>query len=487
MSKKPNVIYILADDLGYGDLSCLNPDSKLHTRCIDDMALNGLRMTDMHSTSAVCTPSRYGILTGRYNWRSRLKSGVVGGYSEPVIEQGRRTVADVMREAGYATGCVGKWHLGLRWQRDNDLPEPHGYATMPGVDYSKPVYGGPLDFGFDRFFGIAASLDMPPYVYIDGRQATALPDHETEGEGMRFWRKGPTAPDFVHEEVLPTLTRKAIDWIDEWSDRPFFIYFPLPAPHTPILPTGEYCGKSRTNSYGDFVLVVDGVVGTIREHLRKRGLLEDTIIVFTSDNGCSPMADYPDLISKGHNPSYVFRGTKADIYEGGHRIPFVVSWPAGIPCGGSVNQMLCLSDFMATMAELTGVRLTDDMGEDSVSELALWQRRSDAPVRRDIVHHSIDGSFSIREGSWKLELCPGSGGWSDPVPGEEPEGSPDMQLYDLSADISERRNLIAEHPEIAERLKERLIGYIRNGRSTPGAPQQNTDGEFFETYGWYRP
>ena len=487
MRKLPNIVYILADDMGYGDVSCLNPDSKLNTVNIDAMARGGMRCTDMHSTSAVCTPSRYGILTGRYNWRSRLKSGVIGGYTEPLIESDRRTVADLMRGAGYVTGCVGKWHLGLSWAKKPGASEPADFAAMDGVDYSRPVYGGPLDHGFDRYFGISASLDMPPYVYIDGRTATALPDHETASEGQRFWRKGPTAPDFDHEQVLPKLTERALEWIDEWADRPFFIYFPLPAPHTPILPTPEFQGKSGTNSYGDFVLMVDDVVGQVCAKLREKGIYDDTLVIFTSDNGCSPMADYPALLAAGHNPSYVFRGHKADIYEGGHRIPFVASWPNGIPAGSERAQTLCLSDLMATAAELIGEKLPDDMGEDSVSELAVWQGGSDAPVRDYTVHHSIDGSFSIRRGKWKLELCKGSGGWSDPKPGEEPADAPDMQLYDLSADISERRNLISEHPDIVKELTDKLIEYIKNGRSTPGAPQPNADQEFFDTYAWYRP
>ena len=233
--------------------------------------------------------------------------------------------------------------------------------------------------------------------------------------------------------------------------------------------------------------MVDDVVGQVCAKLREKGIYDDTLVIFTSDNGCSPMADYPALLAAGHNPSYVFRGHKADIYEGGHRIPFVASWPNGIPAGSERAQTLCLSDLMATAAELIGEKLPDDMGEDSVSELAVWQGRSDAPVRDYTVHHSIDGSFSIRRGKWKLELCKGSGGWSDPKPGEEPADAPDMQLYDLSADISERRNLISEHPDIVKELTDKLIEYIKNGRSTPGAPQPNADQEFFDTYAWYRP
>lgn len=481
----PNLVYIFADDMGYGDVSALNPESKLHTPNIDAIAADGMAFTDMHSASAVCTPSRYSVLTGRYCWRSRLKSGVIGGYTPSLIEPGRETVASMLKQAGYHTGCVGKWHLGLDWQHSEDVPETPGFATTDGIDYTAPFRGGPVDFGFDRYFGIAASLDMPPYVYLDGDRVQTPPDHITESGGMAFWRKGPTASDFRHEEVLPVLTQKALAWIDDWADSPFFLYFPLPAPHTPILPSPEFAGKSGTNSYGDFVLMCDDAVGQVREKLRAHGLLDNTILIFTSDNGCSPMADYPDLLAHGHNPSYVFRGHKADIYEGGHRIPFLISWPDSMAAGGQYAQPACLSDLLATMAELVGSQLPDHAGEDSISLLPTWRDGVKTPIREAVVHHSINGSFSIRQGDWKLELCPGSGGWSAPKSGEEPPGTPPMQLYDLRTDISERTNVAEEHPDVVSHLTEMLVRYVRDGRSTPGAPQQNCQQEFFDTYDWY--
>jgi arylsulfatase A-like enzyme len=279
----------------------------------------------------------------------------------------------------------------------------------------------------------------------------------------------------VHEDVLPQLTSKVLEKIEAYREQPFFIYFPMPAPHTPILPSPAFVGKSGTNLYGDFVLMCDDVVGQIMRKLEELGLTDDTIIVYTSDNGCSPSADYPALLKLGHNPSYIFRGHKADIYEGGHRIPLLMKWPAGIPAGCVSHEPVCLVDLMATMADIVGVTLPDHAAEDSVSNLSVWTGDIlDRPLREAIVHHSLNGSFSIRQGRWKLELCPGSGGWSDPLPGQEPEGSPSVQLYDLETDIGERVNVWDQHPEIVEQLKRLLQRYIEVGRSTPGTPQPNT-------------
>ena len=473
MTSKPNIIYILADDMGYGDLSCLNPKSVIRTAHMDRLAAEGLRFCDAHSSSAVCTPSRYSILTGRYSWRSWLKKSVTDGYDKPLIEPGRMTVASLLREQGYATACIGKWHLGWTW--------PHGGKGADGIDYTKPIADGPTSVGFDYFFGISASLDMPPYVYIENELATVLPDRIIPAsEGKAFWRKGPIAPDFRHEDVLPAFTRRALDWITRSArqEQPFFLYFPLPAPHTPILPGAEFRGRSGTNAYGDFCLQVDDVVGQVSALLDKLNLAKDTILVFTSDNGCSPMADFAELAAVGHNPSHIFRGHKADIYEGGHRIPLLIRWPARIPAGSQTDETVCLGDLLATCADILELALPDNAGEDSVSNLPLWTGTSGGqPVREATVHHSIDGSFSIRKGKWKLEMCPGSGGWSDPRPGADSSGLPPIQLYDLSSDLGERRNVYASHPEIVSGLKTLLTRYVEDGRSTPGTRQGNAGGK----------
>lgn len=479
MSRRPNIVYILADDMGYGDVSCLNSESRIRTRHIDRVASEGMAFHDAHSSSAVCTPSRYSILTGRYNWRSWLKHGVTFGYSRSVIEPGRMTVASFLRGQGYRTGCVGKWHLGWTW--------PKCGAGEDAVDWTRPITDGPTDHGFDTFFGISASLDMAPYVYIDNERPTAVPVRVCEeSKGKAFWRAGPIAPDFKHEDVLSRFTERAVGFVEESAcdERPFFLYFPLPAPHTPILPRPEFRGQSRTNAYGDFCLEVDAVVGTLAAVLDRLGIADDTLLVFTADNGCSPMADFPELAQVGHHPSHVFRGHKADIYEGGHRIPLVLRWPAAVPAGTACDEPVCLVDLLATCADIVGARLPDNAGEDSVSNLPLWRGRAQAaPLREATVHHSIDGSFAIRKGRWKLELCPGSGGWSPPRPGPECAGLPPVQLYDMDADVGERRNVESEHPAVVAELKALLTRYVAEGRSTPGATQANTA----SPCGWSQP
>jgi arylsulfatase A-like enzyme len=482
-SRHPSIVAILADDLGYGDLSCFNPQSRIRTRRLDQLAAGGLRFTDAHASSAVCTPSRYSLLTGRYCWRTPLKMGVNWGYSPHLIEDGRTTVASLLRDAGYATACFGKWHLGMDWTGiDGRCP-----AEADGVEFRVPVTNGPRSFGFERFFGISASLDMPPYVYLDGESPTALPNRISGNPDFKgLWRDGPTAPDFHHIDVLPTLTRKAVEYVQSRgrSDPPFFLYFPLPAPHTPILPTAEFLGASGTNIYGDFVLQCDAAVGAIMDALEQTGQAEDTILIFASDNGCSPRAGLDELAAVGHHPSYHFRGYKADIYDGGHRIPLIVRWPAQIAPDSSSGQVVCLADLLATCAEVVGTRLPANAGEDSVSNLPIWRGKDTGPVREATVHHSMNGSFSIRRGRWKLEMCPGSGGWSDPRPGEEPPDAPPIQLYDMEADVGERSNVQDRHPAVVRELTELLSRYVLEGRSTPGAPQPNTGPRHWPQLSW---
>lgn len=468
--------------MGYGDLSCLNTGSKIHTVCLDRMAAEGMIFRDAHASSAVCTPSRYSILTGRYNWRSMLKEGVTFGYDGPLIEKARMTVASFLKKHNYSTACIGKWHLGWTWAKKG--------REKDAVDFEKPIENGPTSVGFDYFFGISASLDMPPYVYVENNRATAIPDSViSAGHGKEYWREGIIVPDFQHREVLPKLTEKAVDYINAQAQTgaPFFLYFPLPAPHTPILPTDEFRGKSGTNAYGDFCLQVDGVVGRVMAALDRNKIAENTILVFASDNGCSPMADFEELARVGHKPSYVFRGHKADIYEGGHRIPLVIRWPEKIRRGSFSGETVCLSDLLATCAEIVGDNLPDEAGEDSVSNLPVWTgKKPERSLREATIHTSIDGSLSIRKGRWKLELCPGSGGWSFPKPGEDCENLPPVQLYDLSADAGERRNVGEQHPDIVEELKNLLTSYVENGRSTPGTPQKNNGEPWWKQLWWMK-
>ena len=412
---RPNIVYILADDLGYGDVSSLNESCAFTTPNFDTVAREGGVFRDAHATSAVCTPSRYGIITGRYNWRSRLKSSVLGGFSPPLIEPERRTVADLLKSQGYSTHAVGKWHLGMTLPLSPDFVEQPDFADSHTIEWTKEIADGPLSVGFDTFFGISGSLDMPPYFYIRDTRFTSAPGNVTRGEGMGYWREGLTGEDFVHEEVLDRLTDEAVSIITEEHSSPFFLYFALPAPHTPILPSQEFRGKSKTNDYGDFVLHCDDVVGRILQALKESALEEETLVVFTSDNGCSPSADFPELRKAGHNPSYFFRGMKADIYEGGHRVPLLIRWPKVVRPGFQSDQVVSLCDLYATLADYLGVNLSSDEAVDSFSMLKTLIDPSE-PARESLVHQSIDGSLSIRRGPWKLEMCKGSGGWSPPVP-----------------------------------------------------------------------
>lgn len=471
---KPNILFILADDLGYGDIKSFNPDGKIPTPNLDRLAAQGMCFTDAHSSSAVCTPTRYSILTGRYNWRSRLQHGVLQGYSPRLIEPDRLTVAELLRRQGYATGCIGKWHLGMNWPLQNGK-FAKGINDATNVDYAKPIQGGPNAVGFDYFYGISASLDMPPFVFIENERVT-----ETPATQKKWVRSGPAGASFEAEEVLPALTVKAVDYVAQHAGaakqgKPFFLYLALTSPHTPILPTKAWRGKSGLNDYADFVMQTDASIGRVLAELDQQGLAASTLVIMTSDNGCSPSANFPELLAKGHNPSCHFRGTKADIFDGGHRIPLIVRWPDHVTAGATSDQLVCLVDFFRTCADILDENLPDTAAEDSVSLLPALEGRTKRPLREAVVHHSINGSFSIREGKWKLELCPDSGGWSDPKPGSAAaEALPPIQLYDLSRDIGEAENIAAKNPEVVRRLTAVLERYVADGRSTPGARQTNT-------------
>ena len=476
--RKPNLVFIIVDDMGVGDLSCLTPDSRIRTENLDELAAGGMIFRDGHSSAAVCTPSRYSVLTGRYSFRSRLKKGVTMGYCPPVVEEGRMTVGSLLQGAGYHTACIGKWHLGWNWAKD----------AAGEIDFTQPIANGPTTAGFDHYFGISASLDMAPYVYIENDRVVVQPDRVIpEVKGKSFYREGPISPGFEHEDVLPTLTRNAMAYLDERADesaqasaddsQPFFLYFPLPAPHTPILPTPEFAGRTGVNAYADFCLQVDDVVGQVMDKLEARGLTDDTIVVFTADHGCSPMADFDELANADHHPSGPYRGHKADIYEGGHRVPYLVRWPATIPAGTECCDTVCSVDLLATMAEIVDQPLPDTAGEDSVSHLPLWRNETrDAPLREATVHQSIDGSLAIRQGPWKLAACPGSGGWSHPKADDPCQGMPRVQLFNLDDDPGETVNRQADEPDRVAALMALLANYVTSGRSTPGKPQPNTPG-----------
>lgn len=478
----PNIVVIYADDLGFGDIAANNPESKIATPHIDRLAKEGMRFTDGHTSSGVCTPSRYSLLTGRYPWRTRLQQGVLGGFSPPLIAAGRVTLASLLRDHGYETAVIGKWHLGMNWPlRDGRTADDGGnfskpFADIHLVDYSAPIQDGPLDRGFQHSYVISASLDMFPYVWIKDRLPTEIAD--TTKQFRSPARPGPAGTSFEAIDVQEVIIDRAIDWIAGRAaaakrGTPFFAYVPLAAPHTPIVPASPWQGASGISDYADFVIQVDHGVGRLLDALEANGLADDTIVVFSSDNGCAPAADIPTLLAAGHRPSLIYRGAKGDLYEGGHRVPLLVRWPARVKAGSVCQELVGQIDLLATFADLLGATLPANAGEDSVSMLPALLGTATAPARTSIIVQSVNGSFAIRDGNWKLCLCPGSGGWSPPRPQDDTTGMPDMQLYDLAADPGETNNLAPLQPDRVAALKAMLERAVARGRTTPGPDQTN--------------
>ena len=409
---RPNIVYLLADDLGYGDVQCLNPQrGKIKTPALDKLASQGMTFTDAHSGSSVCTPTRYGLLTGRYAWRTRLQSGVFDGTDDPpLIAAGRLTVPALLKRQGYTTAALGKWHLGFNSEPPADAQaiDPQAAKRMKkeaggkrapgsmGLPVGSRIIEGPVTRGFDYFWGCS-----------NARTMSGLIENERVIEKVE-----PIT-------MLPRLGQRAVSYIADHAaaakaGQPFFLYLPLTSPHTPILPTPEWQGKSGLGIYGDFVMQTDAVVAEVLAALEKHGLADNTLVVFTSDNGCSPAAGTAELERQGHFASGQFRGSKSDIWDGGHRVPFSVRWPGRIKAGSQCAQLICHTDLIATCAEILGAKLPDNAGEDSVSILPALLGKDPTPLRATVVHHSINGRFAIRQGPWKLELCPGSGGWGKP-------------------------------------------------------------------------
>ena len=470
----PNVLIVLADDLGYGDVRAFNASGKVATPHLDRLAREGVRFVDAHSNSAVCSPTRYGLMTGRYAWRSRLTSGVLWGESTPLIEPGRPTIASLLRARGYHTAAIGKWHLGLGWAaRPGATPSTTTQNEVEWIDYTRPVTGGPLSAGFDSFFGIPASLDMPPYVYVVNDRVERPPTARLPGVPSNdpgFYRGGIAAPGFRVEAVLGQLTAKAVAHVRERAkerERPFFLYLALSAPHTPVAPTPAFAGRSGIGRYGDFVAETDAAIGEVVQALDDAGLGRDTLVIVASDNGAAAAGGIAEARRHGHDASGGFRGAKADLYEGGHRVPFIVRWPGVAPAGTISRRLIATTDVFATLAEITDAPLPDGAGEDSFSFAgALRDPERAAPREAGLVMHSVSGAFAIRQDRFKLLLAPGSGGWSDPKPGSpEEKGLPPTQLYDLEADPKESTNLAGSQPDTAARLERRLASYRDAGRS----------------------
>jgi arylsulfatase A len=456
-TRPPNIVLLLADDLGYGDLSALNPASRIHTPHHDLLARDGMVFTDAHSASSVCTPSRYAVLTGRYCWRSRLKSGVLWGYSLPLIEAQRPTLPGVLWAHGWRTWFVGKWHLGLGWQAKDGHQLAGDAHAVPeeAVDHAAPLTAGPHTLGFARSLCIPASLDMPPYCYIqDGRAVEPATQRCADSAAPRFWRGGAIAPSFRHESCLLELTQRCVSLIEaqgrataEAADAaPFFLCFSMTSPHYPHCPRPPFVGKTPVGPYGDLVVEHDWSVGQVLAALERAGLARDTLVIATSDN-CAQLFGQDAC---GHQSNHHFRGQKTDAWDGGHRVPLIARWPAAIRAGSSCDALVCLSDLFATVLGLAGIPMPAGAAPDSLDAGPLL-RGAGGGMRASAIQHSGMGYFAVRHGQWKLVLCKGSGGWSQPED-QAPADAPPAQLYDMGADVGERRNQWHDQPAIARQL-----------------------------------
>lgn len=472
----PNIVYILADDMGYGDVAANNAEAKVKTPNIDRLTKEGMRFTDAHTTSSVCTPSRYSILTGRYPWRSRLSVGVLRGYSRTLIDEGQPTVASMLKTKSYHTGVVGKWHLGMDWvpkeaYQDSLKPE-FNKDNLFGItremdprqiDFTRAAVQGPATQGFDYSYVLPASLDMPPYVYVENDKVTEQLTAYTPGNKLTsgytgpFWREGLMAPSFDFKDVLPAFTRKAEQFIIRQSGKkdPFFLYFPMPAPHTPWMPGQDFAGKSRAGEYGDYVQEVDDAVGKVLRTLDSLGLAENTLVFFASDNGPYWRPNFVEMFH--HSAAGPFRGMKGDAFEGGHRVPFIVRYPGKIKPGTVSDAPTTLANLMATCAEITGQSSSQFETEDSYSIYPIITGKEKVNTEQPaIVNISSKGFFDIRKGSWKLIDKLGSGGFTVPSNVKPVPGGPTGQLYDLSNDLHEDHNLYQQYPEKVKELTDLL-------------------------------
>ncbi|TKG92884.1 arylsulfatase [Puteibacter caeruleilacunae] len=459
--KNPNIILILADDLGYGDVSCLNAKSKIQTPNIDKMASNGVTFADAHSSSSVCTPSRYSLMTGRYAWKTRLKRGVLGGSDKALMLPGRRTIASILKSKGYNTACVGKWHLGMDFgTTDGKVITP---KTGKNLDFTKKIANGPTTFGFDYFFGIPGSMDMSPYMIVENTRFLEQPD-TIVGRGNPYGRPGYAMKGRGPEWFLPAFTDKVEDKIDEYSedDKPFFIYFPLNAPHTPVAPSSKFKGKNQIGEYGDFVTEVDDVIGRVIKALKSNGIEENTLVILTSDNGPETIC-YNRYLSKDHNSSGYLKGVKRDLWEGGHRVPFFAQWPEGIESGITTNQTICLADVFSTAAEIVNYSCSKDEGEDSYSFLSLLKGK-DKKTRPYTIHHSARGDFAIRKDEWVfIEKGDGNSNSTTRRGFAEyykklgyTDDTMDGYLYNLTEDIKEYNDLAKKNQSKVDELNKIL-------------------------------
>ena len=489
----PNIVVIYADDLGYGDVQCYNPErGKIPTPQIDRLASQGMRFTDAHSSSGVCSPSRYTLLTGRYHWRSRLQGGIVNLWEQPLIPPSRLTIGGLAQQHGYRTACIGKWHLGWNWpvtaeerkalnrlaarQPGNRWLTPDAVTAAQQAlwnkMFSQPIGGGPTTVGFDVYFGTDVP-NWPPYCFIKNDRTVGIPTTLlSSGDLMRHHRaskQGPALEGWSLEAVLPRLRDEAVAFIEQSAKQPepFLLYLPLTSPHTPLAVNEPWRGASGLeNACADLIMETDAVVGDVLAAIDEAGITKETLVVFTSDNGFAPYVGVKELEARGHFPSGPLRGYKSDAWEGGHRVAFMLRYPGTIAAGSRCDQLVHQADLLATFAEVLEAKLPPDAGEDSVSLMPLL-RGGEQPVRQHAVSCSIQGLPAYRDGYWKLILGPGSGGWSK-------DGNVDgLQLYDLSTDLGEQANLAEAMPAKVADLLASYRQRVAEGRSTPGPTRAN--------------
>ncbi|WP_406683254.1 arylsulfatase [Seonamhaeicola sp. MEBiC1930] len=490
---KPNIVIIYTDDQGYGDVSALNPQAKFQTPNIDKIANEGVVFTDGHSSDAVCTPSRYSLLTGRYSWRTSLKKGVLRADGPCLVEKDRMTIASMLKDNGYNTAMVGKWHLQMDFVGELGINR----------DWSQPFVDGPIDKGFDYFFGIPASMNFGVLTYLENDRVLEPPilwTKKKKNKNPRTYKNAnpadyrmtppfeekpfqenpirglEVAPSFNDELVLKTFAEKAVERINILAEeakngKPFFLYMPLTSPHLPHCTHPDFQGRTSCGNYGDFMEETDYRVGQVLDALEKSGVADNTLIIFSSDNGAETNYTY-QRETYSHYSCMNFKGGKRDIYEGGHRVPFLMRWPAAIKSGTKIDSPVCQSDYMATIADILEIEIPDNAGEDSFS---LWPLLSEDVQEynydRSVIHHSASGHFAIRKGDWKLNMLRGSGGSFKPQFIDVKEGDAPYELYNLKNDPGETTNLYFEKPEIVETLKNEITQIIKTGRSTIGEPQ----------------
>lgn len=484
-AEKPNIVIILADDFGVGDIQAHYPENKIATPHLDRLVREGRSFTDAHTSSAVCSPTRYGLLTGRYNWRTRLQEWVIAAYEPPLIAEGRPTLPGFLRQHGYHTACIGKWHLGWEWagpQRSR-MTEKHNGLALLHWDFTKPIAGGPTDRGFEYYFGVDLP-NLPPFTYIENDHVLIQPTAKFQpdpNEGVVLpngFAGAPAAPNWRMQDILPEITQRAVRYVQDRAKekQPFFLYFAMTSPHEPIVPSQDFRGKSGIAPIADFVMETDWSAGQVIKAIDEAGLANDTLIVFTADNGHSHYTGWEQLIAAGHQPSGPYRGHKGDIWEGGHRVPLVVRWPGHVEAGTASDRLVCLTDLFATCAEIIGTEPPAEGAEDSLSFLPALLGKSHTEGRTTLISHSNFGEFAYRDGPWKLAWRLSERNL------EQSRGKPTVpELYNLDLDVGERTDVSGTHPDIVQRMSKELRTLIDRGTSRDGQEAANDTVVRFET------